>query len=279
MSTELTTKPAARASALTIMAQNLNVEPAKLLQTLKATVFKGATDDELLALVVVANTYGLSPLLREIYAFPAKGGGIVPVVSIDGWINRMNSNAQFDGIEFSDTWDEGKIASVTARIWRKDRSKPCVVTEYFSECSRNTDPWKTCPARMLRHKALIQCVRIAFGFGGVYDEDEARDITARVVPVGPDLTDLPKVEKKPEAETKEKKEEPLTLDNHAVTPAEELNAMLQSEGMTKDDLRGVLIKTKMHSGKFEKLHDLPVVLIETIIKNFDDVRAEFIATT
>ncbi len=29
---------------------------------------------------------------------------------------------------------------------------------------------------MLRHKAMIQCARIAFGFGGIYDADEAERI-------------------------------------------------------------------------------------------------------
>ena len=67
-------------SALAVMAGKYNVEPAKLLETLKNTVFRGASNDELLALVVVSNEYGLNPLTKEIYAFPAKGGGIVPVV-------------------------------------------------------------------------------------------------------------------------------------------------------------------------------------------------------
>ena len=209
MSTELTTKP----SALAIMASRFSVEPQKLLSTLKSTVFKGASDDELLALVVVANEYGLNPLTKEIYAFPAKGGGIVPVVSIDGWINRMNSNAQFDGIEFTDVFDDsGKPVSVTASIWRKDRTRPVKVTEYYAECYRNTDPWNKCPARMLRHKALSQCVRIAFGFGGVYDEDEGSDIaikeaTGRVVPPstnGPAMPSLPAPAPKQKAPEPEK---------------------------------------------------------------------------
>jgi recombination protein RecT len=29
---------------------------------------------------------------------------------------------------------------------------------------------------MLRHKAMIQCARLAFGFGGIYDSDEAERI-------------------------------------------------------------------------------------------------------
>jgi hypothetical protein len=29
---------------------------------------------------------------------------------------------------------------------------------------------------MLRHKAMIQCARLAFGYGGIYDQDEAERI-------------------------------------------------------------------------------------------------------
>ena len=45
---------------LSWLAGRFNVEPDKLLGTLKNTVFKGASNDELLALVVVANEYGLN---------------------------------------------------------------------------------------------------------------------------------------------------------------------------------------------------------------------------
>lgn len=164
-------------SALAVMARQLSVEPQKLLQTLKDTVFKGATDSELLTLVVVSNTYGLNPLLKEIYAFPAKRGGIVPVVSIDGWISMVNRQPQLDGLEFKfDTDANGKPISCTCIIYIKDRSHPVVVTEFLEECYRDTDPWKQMPRRMLRHKALKEAGRVAFGFSGVTDEDEARDI-------------------------------------------------------------------------------------------------------
>jgi hypothetical protein len=45
------------------------------------------------------------------------------------------------------------------------------VTEFLAECKRGTEPWKNMPRRMLRHKALIQCARVAFGFA-LYDDDE-----------------------------------------------------------------------------------------------------------
>ena len=169
------TKTAQPASALAVMASKINVDPAKLHQTLKNTVFKGASDDELLALVVVANTYGLNPLLKELYAFPAKGGGIVPVVSIDGWVSMVNGHPAMDGMEFEEHYSEaGKLEAITCKLWRKDRNRPIMVTEHLSECKRGTDPWKM-EHRMLRHKALMQCARYAFGFSGITDEDEAAD--------------------------------------------------------------------------------------------------------
>jgi phage recombination protein Bet len=202
MSTETQLAAPAKQSALAVMAGKYNVEPGKLLDTLKNTVFRGASNDELLALVVVSNEYGLNPLTKEIYAFPAKGGGIVPVVSIDGWIRMMNDHPQFDGIDYEFEHDEqGRLISCTSIIYRKDRSHPTRVTEYLAECRRNTEPWKM-ERRMLRHKATIQGARVAFGFSGITDEDEAaatpglagaRDVTpkvARVVPFDP-FTGLP----------------------------------------------------------------------------------------
>jgi len=198
MSTEITASPT-KLSALNVMASKFSVEPDKLLGTLKATVFKGASNEELLALVVVANSYGLNPLLKEIYAFPAKGGGIVPVVSVDGWIRMANDHPQMDGMEFSDLYDDkGELVSVTCTIHRKDRARPTVVTEYLSECRRNTEPWKMAN-RMLRHKALIQCARVAFGFSGIQDEDEAKDAAGmrNVTPAPPSFI-LPEVVAEPE---------------------------------------------------------------------------------
>jgi phage recombination protein Bet len=173
---QLAVKNNGKASALAVMASRLSVEPGKLLDTLKATVFKGASNEELLALVAVSNRYGLDPLTKQIYAFPSRGG-ITPVVSVDGWLHILNSQPAFDGIEFDYIDDdEGNPVAITATVYRKDRTRATKVTEYYSECARATEPWKQFPRRMLRHKAIKEAVRVAFGISGVTDEDEARDI-------------------------------------------------------------------------------------------------------
>ena len=147
-------------------------------EILKATAFKGpATDAQMTALCVVAQQYGLNPFTRELYAFPDRNNGIVPVVGVDGWSRIINDNAQFDGMDFKQD-DE----SCTCTIYRKDRTHPIVVTEYMTECKRDVAPWKSHPRRMLRHKAMIQCARLAFGFAGIYDQDEAERI-AEAAPI------------------------------------------------------------------------------------------------
>lgn len=150
---------------------NYNEEPAQLIQTLKATAFKGnVSDDQFNALLFVATQHGLNPFTNEIYAFPSNGG-ITPVVGVDGWARIINGNSQFDGMEF-----EQDAESCTCKVYRKDRSHPVSVTEFMEECKRDTKPWKSHPRRMLRHKAMIQAARLAFGFAGIYDEDEAERI-------------------------------------------------------------------------------------------------------
>lgn len=156
------------------LATTLNMgDGVGLVETLKATAFKGQVSDaQMTALMVVANQYALNPWTKEIYAFPDKNNGIVPVVGVDGWSRIINSHPQFDGIEF-----EQNDQSCTCIIYRKDRNRPIKVTEWMAECKRSTAPWQSHPKRMLRHKAMIQCARLAFGYGGIYDQDEAERIT------------------------------------------------------------------------------------------------------
>jgi phage recombination protein Bet len=192
--------PSQKQSALSVMAGKFSVEPIKLLDTLRATLMPKATNEELLAFVVTANQYDLNPFTKEIYAFPGRSGGITPVVSVDGWIKLMNRHPQFDGIQFRTDDVDGKPFSVTATIYLKDRSRPVEITEFFSECNRSTEPWKVNPRRMLRHKALIQCARVAFGFSGIVDDEEAvPQVQVNVTPSRPIFRSKlePKVEIQP----------------------------------------------------------------------------------
>lgn len=158
---------------------NLGTDPRELIDTLKNTAFRGKdapSDAQLSALLVVSQEYGLNPFTKEIYAFPSERG-IVPIISIDGWIRIVNEHPQFDGLDFG---YEEKARAMQCTIYRKDRSRPIQIVEYLDECKRNTDPWNKMPMRMLRHKALIQCARVAFGFAA-YDDEEGAAAAGMVI--------------------------------------------------------------------------------------------------
>lgn len=160
-------------SVLVDMSGRYGMEPAAFEATLRATVCKGnVSREEFAAFLLVAKEYGLNPMTKELYAFPAKGGGIQPIVSIDGWARIINDHPMFDGMDFEDVREGEDLIAITCRMHRKDRSRSIEATEYMTECRKGTDVWKTWPRRMLRHKAMIQCARYAFGFSGIVDPDE-----------------------------------------------------------------------------------------------------------
>lgn len=198
----------ARPTLVGKFAAKYSIEAEKLLPILKATAFKvkdgEATNEQMAALLVVADQYGLNPFTKEIFAFPDKQNGIVPVVGVDGWSRIINDHEQSDGFEFRQsekmtTLPDAKPCPewMEVVIHRKDRDHPIVVREYLDEVYRpigtyadgnkhKPGPWQTHTKRFLRHKTLIQGARIAYGFGGIYDEDEAeriieRDVTPEVV--------------------------------------------------------------------------------------------------
>lgn len=171
-------------SVISDMAMRFGMDKRAFEQTLKATVVPAnVSNEQFAAFLLVAKQYNLNPITKEIYAFPSRNGGIQPIVGIDGWANIMNSHPQFDGMTTEEKIVDGKVVAVTCRIYRKDRAHPTECTEYLDECKRNTDTWKQWPIRMLRHKAMIQCARYAFGFSGIIEQDEAE----RMADVTPDL--------------------------------------------------------------------------------------------
>lgn len=191
MSSEVASvQPPQPRSVVRDMSDKYGMEPQAFEAALRATVVPSSCSPaQFAAFLLVAKKYDLDPVTKQIYAFPSKGGGITPIVGIDGWLHLANSHPAFNGMEFDDILSDGKLAAITCRVFRKDRDKPMSCTEYMSECKRDTDPWRKSPARMLRHRAAIQAIRYAFSFSGIVDEDEygriGDSVTAQVVGSGP----------------------------------------------------------------------------------------------
>ena len=163
----------------------------QVFDALKQTAFsnggKEPTNAQMMALLIVAEQHGLNPWTKEIYAFPDKRGGIIPVVGVDGWIRILNDHPQFDGYEFRESEEIVSMKGakpcpsyIECTLFRRDRSHHATVREYLDEryqpARKYPGPWQTNTKTMLRHKAIIQCARIAFGFSGIYDSEDAMQI-------------------------------------------------------------------------------------------------------
>lgn len=181
-------------SLMTTYAGKLGVSPDNLRSALLNVAFRvterggqpaQVSNEELLALVSVANAYNLNPFLRHIYAFRGQNGCIQPLISIDGWLSIMQNHPSFDGMDVSMAENKVEIqtqkGSVTlpewceVRIYRKDCQHPVVHREYSEECFMATMPWMKYPRRMLKHRTTIQCIRYALGVSGAFDEESAKE--------------------------------------------------------------------------------------------------------
>lgn len=170
--------PTKRVSLVQTMALSYGLEEGPFMEAIRQTVMPGnATTAQTAAFLQVAHSYKLNPFIKEIYAFPTKGGGIMPMISIDGWLSIANRDPRYEGYEYEEILDEkGNLEGGQVTIYRSDRQRPHVHREWFRECKRNTDPWNNMPRRMMENRTVAQAVRRALGISGLMDIDEAEQM-------------------------------------------------------------------------------------------------------
>lgn len=109
---------------------------------------------------------GLSPTSKSVYALQPedKRSGVLLCIGLDGWVQLINQHPAYDGMTFTESaeLEEGIPKWIECKIYRNDRRVPLSVREYFIEVRRDSSAWITHPRRMLRHKAIVQCARLAF---------------------------------------------------------------------------------------------------------------------
>ena len=270
--TDVSNLPAKRVSLVARIAAKYEIDADKMLDTMKATCFrqkgeKQVSNEQMMALLVVAEQYNLNPFTKEIYAFPTDGG-ITPIIGFDGWIRLINERPELEAMELAYAPEGSENPWIECTIWRKDRGKPITVREYLDECIRDTGPWKSHPRRMLRHKAIIQCARVAFGYGGVYDPDEGERI-ANAIDVTPRAEGKPKTtaprakirnEVHPEAEPTAAKARAITVDQETV-----IRDKLDAEGIERSLF--------LAAHEIGDLCDLPAVNYEVALTWIDEQSA------
>ena len=107
----------------------------------------------------------LDPLCEEIGFTQYDDGHWQVFITIEGCSKLLNQHPQFNGLVFNqaDTLVEGVPEWIECSIYRRDRIMPITVREYLKEVRSEKEIWQKMPRRMLRHRALQQCARLAMG--------------------------------------------------------------------------------------------------------------------
>ena len=116
-----------------------------------------------LALLRTMRQLKLDPLSDEISLIQYEDGHWQAHITVEGCCTLLNRHPQFNGLTF--TQSESNIMGapewIECTIYRRDRTVPITVREYLVEVQTDKPIWKKMPRRMLRHRALQQCVRLA----------------------------------------------------------------------------------------------------------------------
>jgi len=111
------------------------------------------------------NKHRLDPFADEISIYQYEDGHWQAFITIDGWSKLINSHPAFSGISFTESTElvNGIPRWMGCAIYRNDRVVPIEVKEYLCEIHTEHSIWKEMPRRMLRHRVIAQCARLAFG--------------------------------------------------------------------------------------------------------------------
>ena len=117
----------------------------------------------ILTLLRMMQSLHLDPLCEEIGFTQYDDGHWQVFITIEGCSKLLNQHPQFNGLIFNqaDTLVDGVPEWIECSIYRRDRIMPITVREYLMEVRSEKEIWQKMPRRMLRHRALQQCVRLA----------------------------------------------------------------------------------------------------------------------
>ncbi len=149
--------------------QATNWESREMVDTLKQTVAKGATDAQFKMFIEVCKATGLNPFLKEIWFVPNVG----VMAGRDGYLRIANDHPMFDGMSTTVERDaEGIPIKATCSVWRKDRAHPITCEAFYNEYRKNSQVWQTYKSAMISKVAEVLALKRSFSINGIVTEEE-----------------------------------------------------------------------------------------------------------
>lgn len=177
----------------------IKYEDKSVIETLKATVAQGLSDNEFKLFAEFCKSTGLNPFKREIWAIKA-GGRLQLMTGIQGFHAIANSHDEYDGMEIGLVGPQGEYLSMTypgsdfigawAKVYRKDRRMPTEGVAMLAEYDKKQSNWNTMKRVMINKCAESVALRKAFPqqLNGIYtDEEMPVEYTVTEVPTNENI--------------------------------------------------------------------------------------------
>lgn len=171
----------------------------KMIETIKNTVAKNATDEELDMFLSLASTYGLDPFSKEIWFIKYKGkdpqiftsrDGFVKIAKRDKDVKQIISFAVYEedvfeleqkiglnGLEITNfvhkfqAKDRGKVIGAYC-VLEYHSKKPLITYCDYKEYASNTPTWRKNASAMIRKCSEKEACRLSAGISGLHIPEE-----------------------------------------------------------------------------------------------------------
>lgn len=182
-----------KTEVVTVAAQLPSLSPDQIVDTVRDTVAKGATDAELQMFLQVCKRFDLDPFAREVFFIKEKPGepgriqagrdAFLAIANRHPAYDGMDSDVVFSGDVFRRTsagdvehvYDlenrKGVIVGAYAVVYRTDRRRPSYAfarnSEYAPKEPKGWSPWHKYPSAMILKVAETAALKKAFSISGL----------------------------------------------------------------------------------------------------------------
>lgn len=207
----------------------------QMIDSIKSTVAKNATDEELYMFLKIASMYQLNPFMKEIWFAKTDKGQLMIMTSRDGYRKlamrdrnfvKCHSSAVYENDEFEIEMDMGDISAIKHKFTAKDRGALKGAYAYlktkngedlfsymdYREYDQRNSVWKKYPSAMIRKVAENDVYKRFVNINGLNDY-ESMPRTAYDDIFDEEFIEVKKSEEPLEVEFQEKSEENIGSEN------------------------------------------------------------------
>lgn len=171
------------------LAKNVDQFTDQEIAVLQNTVAKGTTKTELAYFLMTAQSVGLNPFIKEIWAYKDNKGNLITIAGRDGFLKKAQQDKRWNGLVSAEVRqndafeadvpngyishkpnmmkERGPIVFAYAMSKPKGAEIATIEFAYLSVYKKGNNIWNKYPAAMIKKVAETNCLKKAYGISGL----------------------------------------------------------------------------------------------------------------